>query len=72
MCNETHNKLYGLGLTDVIEVRKHIVYMPDNIIVFLPEVIQYTAARGSLMQLSYTTEVSENVYHLFLIHSFPV
>ena len=34
MCNETHNKLYFPGLTDVIELHKHIVYMPDNIIVF--------------------------------------
>ena len=34
MCEATHNRSFGLGLTDINEVRKRIVYLTYNIIDF--------------------------------------
>ena len=35
MWDATHNKSFGLGLTAINDVRKHIYYILDNIFVFL-------------------------------------
>ena len=35
MCNATHHKSLGTGLTAIHEIRRGIVYILENVVVFL-------------------------------------
>ena len=68
MCDPTNHKSYGSGVTAVTEVRKCIVSILDDIIVFFYRFFYDTAARGSLMQSPNAKAVSGNVFPLLLLH----
>ena len=52
VCDETHHNSFGSGLTYFNEVHKHIVLYLVIYMYLIQMVIQYTLARGSMVQLT--------------------